>query len=341
MKKPILLLFSLVLLITSCNERGNSEAFLPGFVGASGEIVVVMSKADFDGRAGDALRDIFYKSYPVLPQAETKFDLVHVDPSAFDRFWKPHRNVIIADLQDRIDTQEPSLKIIQNKYAHDQVYVEVKGLNAEAFISAVEEKKDFMLAAFQQAEINRLGALNKRYQNEAIVQELAQKDGLYMAIPKDAYVKSRKDDFLWIDRQMTRMKGGRNHDVQQGFFVYKTPYVSNTQFSQEYLLARRDSMLKANVSGAIPGSFMTTEYRYHPSYEEVSFNKEFASELRGLWKMDGEFMGGPFYSISLLNPNTNELVTIDGYAYAPYFDKREYIREVEAIIKTIRFLGKE
>jgi hypothetical protein len=42
-----------------------------------------------------------------------------------------------------------------------------------------------------------------------------------------------------------------------------------------------------------------------------------------------------------LNPNTNELITIDGYAYAPYFDKREYIREVEAIIKTIRFVAKD
>ncbi|MGB0422703.1 MAG: DUF4837 family protein [Flavobacteriales bacterium] len=31
------------------------------------------------------------------------------------------------------------------------------------------------------------------------------------------------------------------------------------------------------------------------------------------------------------------MVTVDGYAYAPYFDKREYIREVEAIVNTIRF----
>jgi hypothetical protein len=27
------------------------------------------------------------------------------------------------------------------------------------------------------------------------------------------------------------------------------------------------------------------------------------------------------------------LVTLEGYAYAPYFDKRPYIREVEGILK--------
>ncbi|MDP4953048.1 MAG: DUF4837 family protein [Flavobacteriales bacterium] len=339
MKKPILLIISLAILFFSCNEKTSNEAYLPGFVGASGEIIVVMSKADFDGAAGDALREIFYKSYALLPQAETEFDLVHVDPSQFDRFWKPHRNVILGDIELRIDTQEPSLKVLQNKYAKDQVFVHVFARDEAAFIEVVKEKGEFMLAAFKQAELNRLGALNKRYQSEPIVRTLETKHKMYMAIPKDCEIKVDTEDFLWIDRQMTRLKGGRNHDVQQGFFVYKTPYVSDTLFSQSYILSRRDSMLKAHVPGSIEGSYMTTEYLYYPTYEEVSFNKEFASEVRGLWKMDGEFMGGPFYSISLLNPNTNELVTIDGYAYAPYFDKREYIREVEAIIKTIRFIA--
>jgi hypothetical protein len=59
--------------------------------------------------------------------------------------------------------------------------------------------------------------------------------------------------------------------------------------------------------------------------------------MRGLWKLEGDFMGGPFYSMTFLDERTGNLVTIDGFAYAPYFDKREYIREVEAIIKTLKF----
>ena len=30
-----------------------------------------------------------------------------------------------------------------------------------------------------------------------------------------------------------------------------------------------------------------------------------------------------------------QLVTVDGYVYAPYFGKREYLREVEAMVRSI------
>ena len=38
---------------------------------------------------------------------------------------------------------------------------------------------------------------------------------------------------------------------------------------------------------------MTTEYQLQPRYEEVSFRGRFAAKMRGLWKMEGDFMGGP------------------------------------------------
>jgi hypothetical protein len=31
------------------------------------------------------------------------------------------------------------------------------------------------------------------------------------------------------------------------------------------------------------------------------------------------------------------VVTVEGFAYAPQFPKREYIRELEAILHTLRF----
>jgi hypothetical protein len=34
------------------------------------------------------------------------------------------------------------------------------------------------------------------------------------------------------------------------------------------------------------------------------------------------------------------LVTVEGYVYAPYFDKREYIREVEAVVRSLVLLDK-
>ena len=131
------------------------------------------------------------------------------------------------------------------------------------------------------------------------------------------------------------MKGGDNHDVQQGFFIYREPYTSDEQFSMQARLSKRNEVLKDHVPGPTPRSFMTTEMRYTPSYEEVVFNGGFASELRGLWRIEGDYMGGPFYSLTAYDERSGELVTVEGYAYAPFFDKREYMREVEAIVRSL------
>jgi hypothetical protein len=46
-------------------------------------------------------------------------------------------------------------------------------------------------------------------------------------------------------------------------------------------------------------------------------------------------MGGPFYSFTMLNADNNQCITIDGFVYAPQEHKRDYIREVEAIVKSL------
>jgi hypothetical protein len=73
-----------------------------------------------------------------------------------------------------------------------------------------------------------------------------------------------------------------------------------------------------------------------PSYEEFSFNGGFAAEVRGLWRMENDFMGGPYYSLTFYDEPNARLITVEGYAYAPYFDKRPYMREIEGIVKSVK-----
>ena len=130
------------------------------------------------------------------------------------------------------------------------------------------------------------------------------------------------------------MKGGRNHDVQMGIVVHRSPYRGPEDFSMERMLARRDSLFQARVSSPNEDSYMTTEYRLPPLYEEVSFRGGFAATMRGLWRMEGDFMGGPWTSIAWVDAARGQLVTVDGYVYAPYFGKREYLRELEATVRS-------
>ncbi|MCB0408861.1 MAG: DUF4837 family protein [Flavobacteriales bacterium] len=55
-----------------------------------------------------------------------------------------------------------------------------------------------------------------------------------------------------------------------------------------------------------------------------------------MWYVKGDFMGGPFINYTFVDEKRNKVISIDGYVYAPRFDKREYLRELEALIRSIK-----
>ena len=324
-------------MIGGCGSQERARFALPGKVGASGEIVVVCENSVWSGAVGDTLRSIFGKPFPVLPQYEPWFDLVHLTPESFDRFWKPHRNIIDLVLADRVDTQVPSVSIYREKYARNQIYIEGAARTSAGLALALAEREEEMRSILHRTEVERFGLLMALDENEVIKAELAERMQLELTLPRDARWAKKNDEMGWIDRQLTRMKGGDNHDVQQGFVVYREPYTSDEQFSMQARLDKRNAIMRAHLPGPTKGSYMTTEMRYIPSYEETVFNGQFASELRGLWRIENNYMGGPFYSLTVLDERSGELVTVEGYTYAPYFDKREYMREAEAVVRSLQW----
>jgi hypothetical protein len=79
---------------------------------------------------------------------------------------------------------------------------------------------------------------------------------------------------------------------------------------------------------------MTTAKYVMPMLEIKKFKDLQYGELRGLWELVNDFMGGPFVSRSYVDANRRRIVTVEGYVYAPRFEKRDYIRRVLGIINT-------
>lgn len=344
-RSVVFLLAALPLVLASCGDPGSESAedaaaarvaLLPGKVGPSGEIVMVASESVWNRAVGAAVDSVFLRPVQVLPQYEPRFTVIRLDPEEFDRFWKPHRNLVVFDIADRIDTQEPSMRVMRSRFAKGQIYVEIKARTAQAAAELLlDPNQGEMLAdLLEQEEATRYGQWLGLDRNELLEQTIRQRHGLSCVLPRDAQLVNSAGGFAWVERNLTRMKGGRNHDVQLGIVVHRTPYGGPADFSMKRMLERRDSLLQARVSGSNPGSYMTTEFRLVPRYEEVSFRGGFAATMRGLWRMEGDFMGGPWTSIAWVDAARGQLVTVDGYVYAPYFGKREYLRELEAMVRS-------
>ena len=325
-----------VLSLCACEGDGARVA-LPGKVGAAGELVVVAETKVWEGPAGDTIQAIMGQPYPVLPQYEPLMDVVHLEPSLFDRFWKPHRNILVLKVAGPHRHAGAVLAILPEQV---QPWTDLHGCKAkspEALTRVLGSRGVEMVSLLHAEETSRYADIVALSANEVLARDVQAQWGVQSVWPKDARMAKQTKDFWWIDRQLTRLKGGDNHDIQQGFFIHSEPYVSTDQLSLEHVLNRRDELTRKHVPGPTKGSYMATERRYVPAYEEMEYEGMFALEVRGLWKMENDFMGGPFYSLTLVDEVRGRLLTLEGHAYAPYFDKRPYIREVEGLIRTSVF----
>ena len=116
--------------------------------------------------------------------------------------------------------------------------------------------------------------------------------------------------------------------------VYSFPYTAQEAFTEDYLVAMRDSVVRRNVPGSFPNSYMKTEKRFELSYEPITYRGEYRGVLRGLWRMEGDKMGGPFVSHAHLDEKNQRVVVAETFVYAPGTKKAKLLRRGEASLYT-------
>ena len=133
------------------------------------------------------------------------------------------------------------------------------------------------------------------------------------------------DDFVWI--------ADEKQYVQQYVMVYRYPVPSQGEvFSMENIINTRNAVMRDNVPGMFEGSYMTTSTAQEPTARSLRFKGRDFMETRGFWEVQGDFMGGPFVSHSFYSPDGKDIIVLEAFVYAPRYDKRQYLRQVEALL---------
>jgi FKBP-type peptidyl-prolyl cis-trans isomerase (trigger factor) len=94
--------------------------------------------------------------------------------------------------------------------------------------------------------------------------------------------------------------------------------------------------VKKYVPGEAGGSYMITEEAYTPHIFQVEINGYKAFESRGKWEVKDMYMAGPFLNYTFIDDKNDRLVIVEGLTYAPATKKRDYMFELEAILKTMK-----
>ena len=329
------------ILFSSCEEQSGqgegNRAYLPSYIGQSGEVAIIIETDLWNSSVGDSLKKELTRGIQLMPAYEPMFDLYQHPPSTFTKTLKPFRNIIHIDIADNINYKEPQLKVIKEKYAKDQLMFKIGVTTKREFHKIFQENVDEIVRLINEAEVERTIKYFKRFNNAEVREKIAADHNVRLLVPDNTELLENRENFVWASRDMSRHKDGRMHDVQQGILIYYYPYEDDSTFTKDYLLNVRDSVLKANVPGPVDSSWMTTSYVYEPAFKPINLNDKYATEIRGLWRVENAFMGGPFISISQVDEKRGRVVTAEGYVFAPKFDKREYMREMEAVVKSIEF----
>jgi hypothetical protein len=315
-----------IFLIISISACDAPEMPLPGITGKAGELVVVMNESDWNSAAGDTVFNTLAAHVYGLPQAEPTFNVVHIKSSAFTKIFQSHRNILIANIgkehtkkiEMKTDVWSTPQVVIELWASSDAEFIELFGTNQKQIIGHVLKKEQDRIQRSYNAQLNN-----------DVVGPVKDKWGLTLSVPKGYNIVRNEDDFSWI-RYETK-------DVTQSILVYSEPYTKQNTFTAEGMVEVMDAYGKRYIPGPDEGTFMTTFMEYPPMMEESTIADAYASKLVGLWNVEGALMGGPFVTYAFLDPSGKRVYYLHGFVFAPGKNKRNYLRQVEAIIKSVRF----
>jgi hypothetical protein len=319
--KRIITLALLLATICSCGER--RKALLPNVSGKAGEIVVVIEKAEWEGALGNAVRELLACDCPWFLMREPLYTLANVPHGSFTDLFKVHRNIVFFDIDPMVAA--PGVTFLKDRWASPQAVVNIAAADPQAAIDLLQENGKKITGFIEQAERERVIRNTIRYEEKDLAAMVSGIFGGTLHFPIGYKFKKKTADFIWIadEKQYTN----------QGVFVYRYPALGlKADFSRAQLIAHRNEVLRNNVPGMFENTYMTTGAIPTPTVEYLKYQGREFAETRGYWEVAGDYMGGPFVSHAFYSPDGLYVVVCEAFVYAPRYDKRQYLRQVESLL---------
>lgn len=323
MRKVALLLLSIVLLI-ACAKTSNRPTLVPSN-GRMNQILLVMNADMYTGSAGKAIKEVANEPVFGLPQEEPHFGMTQIPLNAFKNTFLSQRNVLISKVQD-----STYFEIKRNIYAEPQTIITIASKSEKDLVADIAKYKQEILQTFKKDDLKALQyKLSKKSYPKASFETLNSM-GVDMQIPRKYRLVDDAGDFLWLRQHL---KEGHSMNI----IAYEVPINSEEDVQGVNINKVRDSIGAIHIPGSLEDSHYITEAAYTPKTVLTSLAGKKAYETRGKWEVKNDFMAGPLLNYTLVDRANNKLIVVEGFTYAPATNKRDYMFELEATLKTLKF----
>lgn len=296
-----------LLVLTACNDNSGMQ---PASGGKPYEVLVLGTDTAAVNTVRDALTAL---TETALPQQEPSFD-VSVAYGEIDASTQYARSIVVVTADSTRFTQ-PSVRYEKNVYARPQMIIYITTPSTERLKAFLNGKGTKTIAELlSRAETNRqITHLRTHHSMKAL--ELTEKQFCYrIHAPEDMLASKGGKDFLWLSNNA-------NSGMQNICLFYSDNI---------------DSVLQTNIKGEKNGMYMKTV----PT-SLIQSHAEGRDIIRGLWEMEGDAMGGPFVAHCWKDSVTGKTMTALAFVYAPEMKKRNKIKQLEAVLYTMKVKGEK
>lgn len=322
--KQLRVLFAFAILAITLGSCTNfSSGWMSSSSSATNEVLAIIGENEWQEPHGRALFDVLNSPMAGMPQNEANFKILQIDPKNFTKTFKMARNIVEVDVSNSYTQTKMSAEL--NKYASGQVVLTLKSPDKESLEIFLKENQTQIVDYLVNKELERIGLWLKK---EAATPKTHINNvfGFKLSYPKGLSNITEDKDFFWA----TNNSGESRQDIS----IFSVPYTSESIFEKDSLIAIRNRVLGKQIKGA-NNSQMSTSKAFTPDYRKIEVDGIFRAELRGLWEMTTDMMGGPFVMQAFVNEKTNKVIFIDVLVYAPEKKKRSLIRNLEGTFHTI------
>lgn len=349
MKSFIIFLFGVLLMVSSCQEARNQmkEDLKPTARGEVGEIILIMDSTQWAGPLGEQVKSMYRAPMPGLPQAEPMFDISKVNPLKINDVFRSSTNMIFVMTLDSQTGQSErikeyftnkSLKMIQSdsslfmavhrdEFAKGQIVLYLFSQTEDLLIKKMEENRDQLIGIFENSAIENTKDKLFKSKEIALMKALKEDFGFEISIPYGWDLAKQNKNFVWLRRL--------EPTFEQDIFIHSDLYTDQSIF--ENIGAYRDRITETFLRDSEkPDKYITRQLQEYVPMEtkQISFKGRFAIEARGLWKISDNSGGGPFVSYTIVDEGNQRVYYIEGYVYSPGTNKKNLVREVNAILST-------
>ncbi len=316
-----LFLLSCLLCFFSCTD--SQQGAISKITGKPGEVLVVSSIDISKTPLRDSIEAILKMEYPYIPQSEPSFSTMFVTENMFSHILQPFRNILF--IKFHADSTRVTMRMGADRWATGQRLVYLSGQDQRSIATYLGAHRDLFYNLFEDFERGRLQAANLALEEKMLGDSVRAHFGVSLIFPRGYQLRRLAPDFRWYSIE--------TKDISQGILVYK--YKRNGEWwALDTLVSHRDSMTRRYIPGPNVDTYMKTVDIVPPFIQQRVFHDDTVYEVRGFWEVEGHPMGGGFVSYSRLSRGRDSVVTTEGYIYAPRFKKRDYVRALDALLRS-------